>query len=106
MTRLAKITGAAVVPFVTRQRPGGAGYAATFHPAWQDFPSDDVEADTRRMNAYIEAEVLKMPEQYLLAAQALQDAATRGKGGLLRRLFRFRAPPSPLTLSDVHQSLP
>jgi len=53
MTRLAKITGAAVVPFVTRQRPGGAGYAATFHPAWQDFPSDDVEA-----------EVLKMPEQY------------------------------------------
>ena len=64
MTRLAKITGAAVVPFVTRQRPGGAGYAATFHPAWQDFPSDDVEADTRRMNAYIEAEVLKMPEQY------------------------------------------
>jgi len=64
MSRLAKITGAAVVPCVTRQLPGGAGYVATFHPAWEDFPSGDVEADTRRMNAFIEAEVLKMPEQY------------------------------------------
>jgi KDO2-lipid IV(A) lauroyltransferase len=64
LSRLAKITGAAVVPCVTRQLPGGAGYVATLHPAWQDFPSDDVEADTRRMNAYIEAEVLQMPEQY------------------------------------------
>jgi KDO2-lipid IV(A) lauroyltransferase len=64
MSRLAKITGAAVVPCVTRQLPGGEGYVATFHPAWQDFPSGDVEADTRRMNAFIETEVLRMPEQY------------------------------------------
>jgi Kdo2-lipid IVA lauroyltransferase/acyltransferase len=64
MSRLAKITGAAVVPCVTRQLPGGAGYVATFHPAWQGFPSGDIEADTRRMNAFIEAEILKMPEQY------------------------------------------
>jgi len=64
LSRLAKITGAAVVPCVTRQLPGGAGYVATFHPAWQDFPGDDVEADTRRMNAFIESEVVKMPEQY------------------------------------------
>jgi KDO2-lipid IV(A) lauroyltransferase len=64
LSRLAKITGAAVVPCVTRQLPGGAGYVATFHPAWQDFPSGDVEADTRRMNAFIEAEIVKMPEQY------------------------------------------
>jgi len=64
LSRLAKITGAAVVPCVTRQLPGGAGYVATFHPAWQDFPGDDVEADTRRMNAFIECEVVKMPEQY------------------------------------------
>jgi KDO2-lipid IV(A) lauroyltransferase len=64
LSRLAKITGAAVVPCVTRQLPGGAGYVATFYPAWQDFPGGDVEADTRRMNAFIEAEVRKMPEQY------------------------------------------
>jgi Kdo2-lipid IVA lauroyltransferase/acyltransferase len=64
MSRLARITGAAVVPCVTRQLPGGAGYVATFHPAWQDFPSGDVEADTRRMNAFIESEIVKMPEQY------------------------------------------
>ena len=31
---------------------------------WADFPSADVEADTRCMNAWIEAAVRSMPEQY------------------------------------------
>ena len=64
LSRLAKITGAAVVPSVTRQLPGGAGYVLTFYPAWENFPGADVEADTRRMNAFIEARVREMPEQY------------------------------------------
>ena len=36
----------------------------TFYPAWKDFPSEDVSADTRRMNAFIEERVLELPEQY------------------------------------------
>jgi len=52
------------VPAVTRQLPGGAGYVLTFYPAWENFPTDDVDADTRRMNAFIEERVLEMPEQY------------------------------------------
>jgi Kdo2-lipid IVA lauroyltransferase/acyltransferase len=64
LSRIAAATGARVLPFVTRMLPGGAGYVASIEPPWQDFPSDDVEADTRRMNAYIEQKVLEMPEQY------------------------------------------
>jgi len=64
LSRIARLAGAIVVPAVTRQLPGAAGYVLTFYPAWRDFPSDDVERDTRRMNAFIEARVLEMPEQY------------------------------------------
>jgi KDO2-lipid IV(A) lauroyltransferase len=64
LSRLAQMTGAAVVPCVTRQLPGGAGYVLKFYPAWTDFPGSDAEADTRRMNAFIEERVLEMPEQY------------------------------------------
>ena len=65
LSRLSKLTGAAVVPCVTRQLPGGGGYVVKFYPAWQDFPSNDVEADTQRMNTFIEERVLEMPEQYI-----------------------------------------
>lgn len=65
LSRLSRLTGAAVVPIVIRQRDGGAGYAIRIHPPWDNWPGDGVEADTRRMNAFIEACVLDMPDQYL-----------------------------------------
>ena len=65
LPRLAKLTGAKVVPVITRQV--GAGYVARFYPAWQDYPSGDVESDVRRMNAFIEDRVREMPEQYFWA---------------------------------------
>jgi KDO2-lipid IV(A) lauroyltransferase len=61
---IARTTGAAVVPCVTRMLPGGGGYAARLYPAWRDFPSGDEHADARRMMAFIEERVLEMPEQY------------------------------------------
>jgi KDO2-lipid IV(A) lauroyltransferase len=64
LPRIAKVAGARVIPCVTRQLPGGQGYVAQFYPAWEHFPSDDIEADTRRMNAFIEERVREMPEQY------------------------------------------
>lgn len=63
LARLAQMTGARVVPLVTRMVDHG--YEATFYPAWEDFPGADVEAATRRMNAFIEERVLEAPEQYL-----------------------------------------
>ena len=64
LSRLARLAGAVVVPAVTRQLPGAQGYELRFYPAWENYPTDDVEADTRRMNAFIEARVREMPEQY------------------------------------------
>jgi Kdo2-lipid IVA lauroyltransferase/acyltransferase len=61
---IARTTGAAVVPCVTRMLPGGGGYRAKLYPPWTDFPSGDDHADTRRMMAFIEERVLEMPEQY------------------------------------------
>jgi KDO2-lipid IV(A) lauroyltransferase len=60
---IARTTGAAVVPCVTRMLPGG-GYVARLYPAWSDFPSNDDVRDARRMMAFIEERVLEMPEQY------------------------------------------
>lgn len=64
LPRLAKLGNAVVLPLITRQLAGGEGYEARFYPAWRGFPSDDLEADVRRMNAFIEERVLEMPEQY------------------------------------------
>jgi KDO2-lipid IV(A) lauroyltransferase len=65
VSRIARLARAAVVPAVTRQLPGAGGYVVTFYPAWSDFPTDDEERDTRRVNEFIEQRVLEMPEQYL-----------------------------------------
>jgi Kdo2-lipid IVA lauroyltransferase/acyltransferase len=64
LSRIARLAGAVVVPVITRQLPSGKGYVVEFFPAWDDFPTENVEADVRRMNAFIEARVLEMPEQY------------------------------------------
>lgn len=64
LSRIARLTGAVVIPTITRQLPGGGGYVMKFYPPLDNFPSDDVEADTRRMNEFIEARVREMPEQY------------------------------------------
>jgi len=65
LSRLAKLAGARVVPCITTLLPGGGGYVLSCHPAWDNYPTEDVEADTRRMNAFIEERVLENPEQYL-----------------------------------------
>lgn len=64
LARMARLARAVVVPAVSRQLPGGQGYVLRFYPAWENFPTDDIEADTRRMNAFIEERVREMPEQY------------------------------------------
>lgn len=65
LSRIARLTGATVVPAVIRQLPGGAGYVIRAYPTWDNYPGVDVEADTRRMNAFIEDRIRELPEQYL-----------------------------------------
>jgi KDO2-lipid IV(A) lauroyltransferase len=62
LSRLAQAAGARVLPCVTEMLPGG--YRLRIEPAWDNFPSEDAIADTRRMNDYIERRVLEMPAQY------------------------------------------
>jgi KDO2-lipid IV(A) lauroyltransferase len=64
LSRLARITGARVLPCVTRMLPGGGGYELRIEPPWENFPTGDPAADTRRMNEYIERKAREMPEQY------------------------------------------
>jgi len=65
LPRLAKLTGAKVVPVVTYQV--GDGYVGRLYPAWENYPTGDLEADVRRLNAFIEDRVREMPEQYFWA---------------------------------------
>jgi KDO2-lipid IV(A) lauroyltransferase len=65
LARMARLTRSRIVPLVIRQLPGGQGYVARFYPAWEDYPSNSIEDDTRRMNAFIEDRIREMPEQYL-----------------------------------------
>lgn len=65
LSRLAKLSGAAVVPVNFERLPDGAGYRIAFLPAWEEFPSGDELADATRLNRFIEAHVKEVPDQYL-----------------------------------------
>jgi KDO2-lipid IV(A) lauroyltransferase len=62
LSRFARLGRAKVVPVLPRLTPDG--YRIDVLPAWQDFPTDDLEADTRRMNRCLEEYIATMPEQY------------------------------------------
>ena len=62
LSRLAKLTGATVIPVLTRMEEGN--YVTRVGEPWAAFPSDDEAVDARRLNAFIEAEVERSPEQY------------------------------------------
>ncbi|MGQ0801847.1 MAG: LpxL/LpxP family Kdo(2)-lipid IV(A) lauroyl/palmitoleoyl acyltransferase [Pseudomarimonas sp.] len=61
--QLARVSGAAVVPFFHRRI--GARYVLRVGAPLADFPSADPQADTTRVNALIEAMVREAPSQYL-----------------------------------------
>lgn len=62
LPRVARIAGAVVVPAIVTWQ--GERYVLRLDAPWADYPTDDVVADTARMNAYIEARILDMPAEY------------------------------------------
>lgn len=62
--QLAKLSGAAVMPFFHARRADG-GYQLEIQPALADFPSHDAETDTARVMAVFETAIRRCPEQYL-----------------------------------------
>jgi KDO2-lipid IV(A) lauroyltransferase len=67
MSRLARLTGAAIVPCITHLKPDGKTYETRLYPPWENYPGASIEEDTRRMNAFLEERILEAPEQYLWA---------------------------------------
>jgi KDO2-lipid IV(A) lauroyltransferase len=63
--RLAKTLHMVVQPVVVDMLPRGRGWRVRFLPPWADFPSGDAEADTLRINRFIEGEIERNPSQYL-----------------------------------------
>ena len=63
-SRIARMTDALVLPYFFERLPGG-GYRGAIHAALENFPTDDPVADTERFNHIVEAEVRRMPAQYL-----------------------------------------
>ena len=70
MSRLAEISGAKIIPLVTRQTADG--YEARFYPAWEDFPTGDAAADARRLNVFLEQRIVEMPDQYFWVHKRLK----------------------------------
>jgi KDO2-lipid IV(A) lauroyltransferase len=64
-SRIAKMTDSVVIPCYNRILPWGRGFEVRFEPPLADYPSDDAEADARRMNEAIENVVRQYPDQYL-----------------------------------------
>ena len=64
-SRLAKSLGMAVQPVLTEILPGGQGYRVRYMPPWENFPTDDAEADALFMNQWIECAIRENPSQYL-----------------------------------------
>ncbi|HIP94027.1 MAG TPA: lipid A biosynthesis lauroyl acyltransferase [Leucothrix sp.] len=68
-TRLAKMTKAIIIPCICVRlldnKEPRKGYLLRFYPPVEDFPSNDVLADTTRLNQIIEAQIKDFPAQYL-----------------------------------------
>jgi len=64
-SRLARISGAAVLTYFPERLPGHAGYRVVIGPAFENFPGEDVVRDVERFNELLQAQIRRIPEQYL-----------------------------------------
>ncbi|OED44589.1 lipid A biosynthesis lauroyl acyltransferase [Endozoicomonas sp. (ex Bugula neritina AB1)] len=64
-SRFARLGRAQVVPMFVNRLEGCKGYELCLYEPWDNFPSDDEQADTERVNAFVEARVREYPEQYM-----------------------------------------
>lgn len=63
-SRLAELTGAAVLLYSHERLANAQGYRVVIHPPLEGFPSTSAVEDTLRFNHFIESEVQRVPEQY------------------------------------------
>jgi KDO2-lipid IV(A) lauroyltransferase len=63
LSRFARLGKARVIPLLSVMTP--TGYDIEFRPAWANFPTNDLYADTLRMNQTLEGYIGEHPSQYL-----------------------------------------
>ena len=63
-TRLARISGAAIIPLFSYRLPDDSGYVLRFCRPLDDLPSTDVVRDTARLTSVLEDFVRECPDQY------------------------------------------
>jgi KDO2-lipid IV(A) lauroyltransferase len=71
LSRFAKLGRAKVVPVLTRMT--AKGYEVQVLPAWSDFPTDDLHADTALMNTRLQSYIDAMPDQYYWVHKRFKD---------------------------------
>lgn len=64
-SRMARALDMVVQPVIVDMLPSAQGWRVRFLDPWTDWPTDDAWADTARMNAFIESQILRDPAQYL-----------------------------------------
>lgn len=63
-SRIAKLSGAPVVPYFPMRKSNGLDYELRLLPAIENFPSDDLALDAATINQLIENVAREYPEQY------------------------------------------
>lgn len=64
-SRIARLSGATVLPYFSVRLPGAQGYRSVIGEPIRDFPTDDPIADSERLNHLFESQIRLAPEQYL-----------------------------------------
>ncbi|AQT59974.1 LpxL/LpxP family Kdo(2)-lipid IV(A) lauroyl/palmitoleoyl acyltransferase [Cellvibrio sp. PSBB023] len=65
--QFARMGRAKIIPFSQYRRADDSGYDVVIHAPFENYPTGDELADARRVNEFVEQEILKAPEQYLWA---------------------------------------
>lgn len=71
--RLAKISGAPIVPFFVQRLPAARGYQLTVLPALDHVPGPNIADDMRYIHHLIEEQARKAPAQYLWVHRRFKD---------------------------------
>jgi Kdo2-lipid IVA lauroyltransferase/acyltransferase len=78
-SRIARVSGATVLPCFCRRLPDDSGYVMSIGAPLQGLPSDDAAEDTRRLTALLEDYIRLCPDQYWW----------------IHKRFKNRPPPLP-----------
>jgi len=99
-SRIARMTGAAVLPYFVQRLPGCAGYRVVIQPPLENFPSECPRTDAERFHRLIEAQVRAVPDQYLWIHRRFKGLTAADPD------YYGRDPPRPLNVPQPSAASP